>query len=164
MINDLKISLASLDDLNNVFNLSNDLVVRQNSFNSDLIPFDSHVLWFKQKINDKNSIFFVIKTKTNDFVGCTRFDKDFSEKKKFEYVMTIHLVEDFRGKGLGSKLIKKTSKMLFEDYDALKIYACIKHDNVISLKSFLKADYKIILETEINGYKSFKLIYEKTSE
>ncbi|MCK4650921.1 GNAT family N-acetyltransferase [Candidatus Babeliales bacterium] len=130
-----------------IFNLSNDLIVRKNSFNQENIELQDHIRWFTNKINSDDCIFYVAKSKKNDFIGYVRFDKE-NEK---EYVITIHLSKEFRGRGLGYKIIKDTSNLFFEDCVADIIHAYIKKDNHASLKSFLKCRYEIIGEKIINN-------------
>lgn len=42
-----------------IYNLSNDPLVRINSFNSEPIIYENHVKWFNKVINDSNILFFL---------------------------------------------------------------------------------------------------------
>jgi UDP-2,4-diacetamido-2,4,6-trideoxy-beta-L-altropyranose hydrolase len=159
MRSDLRIELAKNSDLMDVFNLSNDRVVRESSFNSQPIFLKDHIKWFEEKIKNYSNVFFIVRDKENNFVGYVRFD-NYKQLKKDEYVITIHLAEQFRGKGLGPMLIKETSEIFLNDYAAFKIYAYIKKENEPSLKSFLKVGYKIVGEELISDIESYKLKYE----
>lgn len=46
-------------DSSRVYNLSNDPLVRINSFNSEPIIYENHVKWFNKVINDSNILFFL---------------------------------------------------------------------------------------------------------
>ena len=46
MAEELQIRLANIDDMKNVFDLSNDDTVRKNSINQNKIEWEDHVKWF----------------------------------------------------------------------------------------------------------------------
>ncbi len=160
MIEDLKIKLADNVDTKDVFELSNDPIVRHNSFKRNLIDWQDHINWFSKKIRNEDSIFYVARTISNEFVGYVRFDKQSNNDKLDNCcIITIHLIESFRGKGIGGYLIKETSKIIFNDYNNLEnIYAYVKKENMPSLKSFLKNGYEVLEECRIEEYECFKLV------
>ncbi|KKQ33507.1 MAG: GCN5-related N-acetyltransferase [candidate division TM6 bacterium GW2011_GWF2_37_49] len=160
----LKINLASQRDLIDVFTLSNDDIVRHNSFNSNKIELNSHKVWFCKKINDENSLFFIIRTIDDIFVGYVRFDREYGDEPLKSYTITIHLAQAFRCKGFGTKLIMDTSNTVIDQYGSKKIYAYVKKENGASLKSFVKAGYSLIGPDVIKGFDCVKLIYEKNDE
>ena len=45
---------AQIDDLQLYFNWVNDPIVREQSYNSDIIDFLNHSQWFKKTINDNS--------------------------------------------------------------------------------------------------------------
>ena len=47
-------------DCSLIYNLSNDPLVRINSFNSEPIIYENHVKWFNKVINDSNILFFLV--------------------------------------------------------------------------------------------------------
>ncbi len=151
-----KIELAKRADLKQIFNLSNDNLVRKNSYNTDKIKWLDHLDWFENKINSERTIFFVVKSVIdNEFIGQVRFDKESDS-----YFIAISLVEKFRGKSLGSKILKEATKKAINDFNIKKIFAYIKNNNKASLRCFINCDYKIFEKTIINGYSSTKLLYE----
>ncbi len=152
----LKIEFAKSSDMLDLFDLANDDVVRKNSFNQEKIDIENHKKWFAQKLNDKNCIFYIARF-NGEFCGYIRFDKD--ENNKF--VTTIHLVDKFRGKGLGNLIIKEATAQINLQEKSIFL-AFIKKENEGSLKSFLKAEYKIIDENcQKNGFKCYLLEYKK---
>jgi len=155
---DFKIKLAEEIDIMNIFYLSNDPIVRKNSFNQENILLSKHKTWFKNKIKSKDSIFYVLKSLNEDFMGYIRFDRD-NLDSNLAYIVTIHLKEEFRGKGIGTKILSDASSMLSNKYKKVLIYAYIKKKNIASIKSFLKAGYKIVCEIFVNGSDCFKLQY-----
>lgn len=154
----LQIKLATEKDLMDVFNLSNDPEVRKSSFNSKDIKLEDHKKWFINKINSPDCIFYIVKDNMKNFIGQVRFD----EVQDKEFVIGISINKSFRGKGLGSLIIKVSSDKIIKENNANKIYAYIKKENNASLKSFLRADYIIDNEEIINGIKASKLKYERS--
>ncbi len=153
MINQLNISFrkAKEEDLLDVYNWSNDLLVRKNSFNSDLIKLEDHKKWYLNKIKNKKSLFLIILINGKKG-GVVRF-----EVKKDETTIGVLIAKNYRGQKLASKLLKESSKLYFNKFDK-EIYAYIKKENKVSIKSFEKAGYKYFKERKING--SLSSIYK----
>ena len=155
-----KIGIARLEDIQDVFNLSNDSDVRKNSFNTSKIIWQDHVKWFEDKIiNNDDCVYFVVRNELNKFIGQVRFDRIADEKNA--YIVNISLHKDFRGKGLGTELLQKCANKLFYDFDAKKIYAYVREINEPSLKTFNKIGYKIVGDKICNDVKFLKLQYCK---
>ena len=129
----LKIRLANIDDMKKVFDLSNDDVVRQNSFNSSKILWEDHEKWFKNRISRvADEPFYIVEDENGNFAGQTRFDK-----KNGEIVISVSIAEAFRGKGLAGSVIKLcTEKTGFET-----VFAYIKESNISSVRAFRAAGY-----------------------
>ncbi|MFC1894514.1 GNAT family N-acetyltransferase [Candidatus Dependentiae bacterium] len=148
------ISLAKKEDALDIFNLSNDSDVRKNSFNSKKIIWQDHIKWFVNKIISYNCIYFVVRNTSNEFIGQIRFDK--FEEEESTYIISISLHGNFRGKGLGSKLLRQSSDKIIDDFGVKKIYAYIKDTNQPSIKVFEKSNYSVIgnkIDEKINFLK-----------
>ena len=155
-----KIELAKKTDARDIFNLSNDNAVRRNSFNTSQIPWNDHIIWFNNKIQSQDCIYYVIRDDAGQFIGQVRFDKSESEKEHDGWVISISLCKEYRGKGLGTMLLKNSTQKAIEFCEIKKIYAYIKEINQASLKSFFNAGYGIACEEIVDGVKSFKLVYK----
>lgn len=145
---------AEEKDLMDVFHLSNDPLTRQNSLNTNLININDHTDWFKNKIHSNNSCFYMVEDNNNEIIGFVRFDKT------PECLISINLSPNARGKGLGSRIIESASLKFLQDNQESKIFAIIKHSNIASLKSFIKAGYKEIDKIIINDNICYKMVYE----
>lgn len=155
---DFSIKCAEETDLMDVYNLSNDPVVRANSINKEPILLENHIKWFESKINDENCVFYIVRNlENNDLIGQVRFAKEIDSQN--QYVISISIAENFRGKGLGSKLLNETSKKLVNFKEKSSIIAYIKKENAQSYKSFLNAKYIVIDEVSINNEEYYKLEY-----
>lgn len=153
MVEEFNIKLATIDNMKDIFDLSNDDLVRANSFNQDKIEWKQHQNWFKNKINDENCIFYVVKDINNKLIAQVRFDKN-----DIEADISISISPEFRGKGYGAKVLKSTSMKIIQENNIQKINAYVKIENVASKNIFEKAGY-ILKETDFR-----KLRYEFNAE
>jgi len=150
---DLIIKEATLDDMMDVYYLSNDPLVRQNSFNTEKIKLEDHKKWYFDKINNKEVFFYVIRDKvTTELISYIRFEKE----KNDEYIASLAILEKFRGKGLGYKLLKLVSSEVINKKEVNKINAFIKPENIASIKTFKKAGY---VEID-NNFEKVRLEYK----
>jgi len=150
MVEEFVIKLATLEDMKDVFNLSNDSVVRMNSINPEPIIWENHINWFKNKIKDKNSIFYIINDSLNNFMGYVRLDRE------DDWVLTIHLKNEYRGKGLGQRILQKICTLNADKC----IIALVKENNLASLNSFKKAEFRETDFVFIRNERYHKLKYE----
>ncbi|OGJ87046.1 MAG: hypothetical protein A2268_15150 [Candidatus Raymondbacteria bacterium RifOxyA12_full_50_37] len=146
---------ARPEDMMVLFRWANDPDVRKNSFSTKEIGLAEHKNWFAGKLASFDSR-ILIGWQDNDPVGVVRF-----ERSGKQAVVGINLDKQWRGKGLGGKLLEmgivdvKTEK--FVD----KITAYIKSFNDASVKMFLKAGFKEIENTELSQYQdSRKFVLE----
>ena len=121
---------ATIKDMKEIFELSNDELVRQNSINQEKILWNNHIKWFHKRIT-LNNPFYVIRALNDKLIGQVRIDK------KDEAVISISITHEFRGKNLAAKIIKDCSVKS----NLSPIYAYIKPDNIASQRAFKKAGY-----------------------
>lgn len=145
MVEEFIIKLAAIDDMKDVFDLSNDDLVRQNSFNQDEIDWENHQKWFKNKLKDKNCMFLIVRDFNNNLISQIRFDKI----KDTEGDISISISPEFRGKGYGTKVLKAGTEKIFSGQRIKKINAYVKNENVASKTIFEKAGY-ILMEKDSN--------------
>ena len=138
---------AEKKDINLIYDLSNDPLVRKNSINSKKIPWKEHLNWFEKKINDKDSVFYVIFDDKGEFIGQVRY-----EINNNTAIVSISITKYFRGKKLSVPLLKDTARLLFKEKENVnEIHALIKPDNISSIKSFQMAQYVFKDNTLIDG-------------
>ncbi|MFL0093353.1 UDP-2,4-diacetamido-2,4,6-trideoxy-beta-L-altropyranose hydrolase [Tenacibaculum maritimum] len=135
----LSIRKASKEDMLQVYYWSDDLLVRQNSYNSKPIVLEDHKKWFNSKIRDRNTLFYIIYYNSSP-AGMVRY-----EIKEEYTIVGITMNKKFRGKKLAPLFLVKTAKEYF--YKSEKpILAYIKKGNTPSIKSFEKAGYQFYKE------------------
>ncbi|MEW6011593.1 MAG: UDP-2,4-diacetamido-2,4,6-trideoxy-beta-L-altropyranose hydrolase [Euryarchaeota archaeon] len=128
---------AELADIHDVFELSNENDVRKNSFNSDQIKLEDHEKWFKNKIEDSDNIFLIIKS-SKDFLGQVRFDLEENNAS-----ISVSISKNFRELGLGSNILEKSIEYLKVNAAHIKIIkAYIKESNQKSVSLFEKMGFE----------------------
>lgn len=147
----IKFRIATLKDSKLIYEWANEELVRQNSFNSEPLLFETHEVWFAKKIEDQNQLFLITQIDNED-VGLVRFSIN-----QEHALVGISISKPYRGKGLSSKLLIESSKIYFKT-NALPIFAYIKNDNVTSIQAFKNAGYKFSKTTKVKGIDS--VIYQ----
>jgi len=138
------------------FEWANDPITRQNSFNTEPIVFDHHSKWFDAKLEDKTSHHFICEVDSKP-AGLVRFDFDANEQA---FIIGITIDENYRGRKLAAKFLKKACQNLLETSE-LPIIAYIKEDNSTSKSAFESAGFKYISMTTLHETKSLKYSYEE---
>ena len=121
-------------DINLLFNWANDEEVRKQSFSTGKIDFETHKIWFQNKLKNKNSIMYIAEIDNTPF-SLIRFDKENDHA-----VIGILLDKNWRGKSLSVPVLKKATE-LFQQKNPLPVYAYIKETNTPSIKAFKHAGY-----------------------
>lgn len=127
-----------------LFNLVNDLRVRNYSFKKKKISFKEHNGWLKKVLLNKNNKIMIFKL-NGIKAGQVRLEKDTNG-----YRLDYSISNEFRGMNYGSKmlnLLKKSSNLN-------NIYAMTKKNNFSSIKCLQKANFKKVYS---NGYFKFYL-------
>jgi spore coat polysaccharide biosynthesis protein SpsF len=126
---------ATFTDMDLIFKWANDPENRVNSFNTNLINYEEHKKWFKEKLESKNTLFFIFQD--NDLeIGFMRI-----EIENNTGTVNYSIAKEFRGKGYGSKMLSLLEIEL-KNYPEIKsIKAFVKLDNEFSAKIFRRLNY-----------------------
>lgn len=116
---------ATFDDWQFLLDWRNDLETRENSHNMELVEEENHKKWLNSILSNENRQLFIAIEKEIP-VGTVRADFD---NQNAEYELSWTISPDFRGKGIGKKMIKLLSNKL-----QAKIRAEIKKENISSVK------------------------------
>ena len=142
-------------DVHDIFEMSNEDEVRQNSFNHSKIRFEDHEKWFKSKIEDPDDIFLAVTIEDN-VAGQVRFDLDGDSA-----TVSISINKEFRELGLGKNFLQKAMDYLKVNSPQIRIVkAYIKENNQKSLKLFERMDFKYNKNSFIKNQKAFEYIYK----
>lgn len=127
-----------------LFNLRNDLSVRETAFHTAEIHQDIHQRWLSSKLNSAHSQIYIAIVDGMP-MGQIRFDFD-DDYKRAEFDVAI--VSAARGKGYGRQLIENGCQMLLAQYPQVKIIAIIKKENQASLKAFRSSGFELVGELD----------------
>jgi RimJ/RimL family protein N-acetyltransferase len=133
----LTIRPARLEDAHQMFAWQQDPIVRQASFSAGPARWSEHLTWFTQRQADSNSLIFIGETPSGRPIGCIRFVREATRA-------TISLVLDqgFRGRGLGTMLLRAGLECFGSRYSTTPIDAFIKPENLASRRTFAKAGFR----------------------
>lgn len=152
--NKLDIRKVQKKDMEFVFNLSNEPLVRENSFNSNLINFEDHKKWFENQLKN-NSLFFILENENKEAIGQIRFNKEGDHS-----VIGVSISNKFRRKGYALEGLNIAQEEYFK-YNRLPIYAYVKKSNLVSVKLFKKGGFNYFKDVKINNIDSLILIKEQ---
>jgi len=153
----LTLRLASKDDCLLLWELANDPSVRLQSLSMDPIPWESHVKWFNEKIDDINTVIVIGEDGEKRAIGVRRFEIQNDKSVR----SSIIIKSEFRSKGYGTELIRVSNDYLFKNYDVQVHNAYIKPNNISSLKAFEKLGYVNQGTIEIDGHRVVHLTFSK---
>lgn len=129
------IRLATIEDLDMIYEWANDPVTRANSFSSAPIPYETHVQWFERTL-EREDVLFLIEMDGEEPVGQLRVA--ISEESS-EGEISISTAPDKRGMGYGKKIISDGIKYIKDlgDGTCIKtLVAEVKKENTSSQKMF----------------------------
>lgn len=136
MQNDIYLRLAEKSDIQMLYELRNDDVVRKNSLNTEVIPYENHCLWFERKmVSDDNNIYICM---CGDCpVGQIRVDYNI-QKVEISY----SIIKEYRGNGYGVRMIELLEKKEQSQIKGKILFGIVKMSNIASQKCFEKLGYK----------------------
>ena len=139
-------------DVDLLFRWANDRTVRQNAFTTEPIPYANHVAWFAKMLqNPAVKNYIMCETAENTAVGQIRFSLE-----EGTALIGYSIDESWRGKGLGSKLVRLGEEKLLQEMPEVQVLiARVKYENGASARVFEKCGF---IKEELSEY----LEYTKT--
>lgn len=155
-MNRLYLRLATKADMDKIYNWANEKEVRKNSFNSKPIPYEDHIRWYNNLLDDTETNIQLILMSFNSPIGQCRLKVDGSEAE-----IGYSIDKLCRGKHFGSSMLSLLSEWVKENRnDISTIVARVKPDNISSIKAFENVGYIRREPTENNGYEYVELAYK----
>lgn len=146
---------ANISDAEIYYKWINDKIVRKQSFNSDLIKWDEHLAWFKEKVSDPQYFFYIFQNEEKKNIGQVRIQ--IIENKNS--IIGVSIDEKFRGYGYGAKIIDIASNDHLSKIPDIIINAYIKQENKISKLIFEKAGFVFSQNTIYKNFNCFHYIF-----
>ena len=134
----LQLRKAQAADSSFFLKWANEPYVRAMSFHPEPIPEQRHIQWFQAKLTSMESVLWVAENTYGVPVGQIRFDK-----KNQEMIVSLSVAPEFRGCGLGEKLIRLGCGQMSHDYGVPTFTALIKNKNISSQYAFTKAGFQM---------------------
>ncbi|SEW03429.1 UDP-2,4-diacetamido-2,4,6-trideoxy-beta-L-altropyranose hydrolase [Chitinophaga arvensicola] len=154
---DLAIRKADADDVQLYFDWVNDPLVREFAINTQPIIFENHYGWFHEKLKSDTAYLYVIE-QNHKPVGQVRFDID---KLTGEAVIDYSVSTNYRGKGIGKKMLRVAIQKLSADKaDKLTLIALVNEMNIPSCRIFEKLGFELEENDHSNGnlFKTYKQV------
>lgn len=139
-----------------IWGWANDAVTRAASFTSDAIPWETHVTWFAERLNDPHCSFYLAFDASGVPVGQIRYQLEGEAA-----TVSVSVAPERRGNGCGTALIQAGTQQLLADTSIKHIHAYIKPENIASMLAFQRAGFIEIEMTSINGLQACHLVYER---
>ncbi len=148
---------ASTADCKRVWEWMNDPTVRQMSFQSDPIPWETHVEWWNAKLRDPSTCLRIVENRQLGAFGVIRFDLKGNDG---EAVVSVALSPNSRGRGLGTQVIQHATLQFLNITGLRKVLAYTKEENQASIHAFQKAGYSSPEPAQIGAIKACLLAFE----
>jgi RimJ/RimL family protein N-acetyltransferase len=133
----MQLRTANSEDAKLLFDWANDPVTRLNSINSNQIEWEVHLNWFKSALGNSNILILILSKDEFQF-GSIRFSKDPEEEY---YALSFVVSPNYRGKGIGSKLVLLGIEYLKHKDNSAIVNAWVKTSNVASSRIFQKLSF-----------------------
>ena len=146
---------ASKYDLLDLFDLTNDPLVRKNSFSTQTITLEEHTKWLNKVLDNTDICLYTVRSDTHALVAQIRFNK--TDKKT---IISLSLSKGFRGINMAEKIIQKGCSHYLKEYGNRLIEAQIKEENTASQRSFQKAGFKYVEKDNNTLYYRYGKVHE----
>lgn len=141
----MKVRLREIEvyDLEQLKNWRNSPVIRRRTREYRLLNMEDQRKWFKRVSEDRNTAMFGIEVSTDRFwilVGvCGLCSIDWIGRKA---EVSIYIGnEDYRHRGVGTKVLMLLENKAFDEYNLRKLYAEVYSNNYIGEELFEKCGY-----------------------
>ena len=135
---------------------ANDADVRAASFRDKTISWKDHSRWFRDKMQDRNAIFYTATNRSSLQMGQVRYQIEDNRA-----VLSISLGVAFRGRGWGQKLLTLAVEKLWQESDVDFIDAFVKPANSASIKLFEHAGFLRLAPATIEGQEALHFVLER---
>ena len=133
---------ATLGDAAMLLTWRNNPRARKFSINSEHIPDDQHLEWFRARLERTLFEPFFLYEAESKVIGMSRFDIASEAVNKFEISILVDPTE--HGKGVGRKILDMGCAALFDSHPNYAIVANVHKQNFVSQKLFAGAGFELL--------------------
>jgi UDP-2,4-diacetamido-2,4,6-trideoxy-beta-L-altropyranose hydrolase len=152
------LTLRDVTDLDRelIWHWANDEETRKASYSQANISWDEHIRWFDSVQRQKNHRFYIANNGCKKPVGQIRFALDGKDA-----IVSFSVAPESRRRGYGKEILIKAAKKLFNETNIEQISAYVKSENILSLRVFQKAGFRMMGNVIFCGVKSCKMILRR---
>lgn len=134
-----KVSLrpVRLDDREMVYRWRNDPFIVAHGSSNRTVSWTEHAQWFDETLAKRDRKMYII-VQRNVAIGQIRFDR----QNELDCVVSVYLLQEFTGHGLGVLAIREGCRLALEGWDVKRVIACVRGDNPNGRSAFLKAGFQ----------------------
>ncbi len=138
---------ATREDCDLLFHWRNEKECRENSINTEEVPYETHCAWFEKRMKDDNTLIF-IGMSGEECVGMVRVDVEESTGN-----ISYSIDKKFRGRGFGRSILMELENEADIRKKIIVLQAQVKQTNLMSRSIFIKLGYE---EEFLNGLYHYK--------
>lgn len=127
---------AQAGDMELLWRWANDPTVRVNSFNTDSIPFESHVAWYTSKLNSPDTSFWILE-EAGTPIAQIRYDRVDPQTAEISFSVDHR----HRGKGAGTVIVTRTRRQACRILKVTQLRAFVLVGNPASKQIFTKSGF-----------------------
>lgn len=136
------------NDMDLLFEWVNDPEVRNNAFNSEMIPYENHVKWFEIMYQRKDVYMFIMCNEDNTPIGQIRLNVE-DDNALIDYSID----GDVRGMGFGANMLWLVIEKIQKEIPEIKrLVGQVKHENAASARAFEKCGFFMEEKEEYKEY------------
>lgn len=131
----LALRRAGPEDSERLWQWRNDPLVRASAFQSEPVPWETHVGWFRGKLAAGATRIWILES-AGEAVGQVRYDSG-AGAAEIDY----SVVAPFRGRGLAVFLLRRSAPLACAELGVRRLVGIVKADNHASRRSFERAGF-----------------------
>jgi RimJ/RimL family protein N-acetyltransferase len=126
---------ASFDDARLLWQWRNEPEVRQNSFDTGEIDWNTHTAWLERKLTSPDCRIWVLEN-GSDPIGQIRYDRVDRIAE-----LSFSITSRFRGRGFGTLILERSWSEACRELDVAGVRAMVKDDNLPSQRACERAGF-----------------------
>lgn len=141
----IRLRRADPADMEQIYRLANDPVVRENAFTSEPIVLADHARWYATRLASPDTAFFVLDL-DGAVLAVARYDRVGDEA---EIDVAVHPA--FRGRGLGERILRESVPVAFVALGVSRLRAVVFACNAASRRCFTRAGFREAALARVKG-------------
>ena len=124
------------DDAERLFRWRNEPLIVALSSSQTTVDWPAHAKWFADALSSPARRIFIIE-RDGEAIGQVRFDRS----DACTCVISVYLVGEHVGRKLGPTAIREACRLIFAAWDAKRVLACVRSENVRAQAAFARAGF-----------------------